>query len=58
MTLIAPDATETTASDAALARFLHGLPDVDQVGEVAGRTAELRRPASSRRRPRRRRATG
>jgi deoxyribose-phosphate aldolase len=40
MTLIAPDAAEITASDAALTRFLHGLPGVDQVG-VEVRAATL-----------------
>jgi deoxyribose-phosphate aldolase len=30
-----PDATEVTASNAALRRFLHGLPGVDQVGAEA-----------------------
>jgi deoxyribose-phosphate aldolase len=35
MSLIVPDTAEITASDAALARFLHGLPGVDQVGAEA-----------------------
>jgi deoxyribose-phosphate aldolase len=35
MSLIVPDTSEITASDAALARFLHGLPGVDQVGAEA-----------------------
>jgi deoxyribose-phosphate aldolase len=40
MSLIVPDTAEITASDAALARFLHGLPGVDQVG-AEGRAATL-----------------
>jgi deoxyribose-phosphate aldolase len=35
MSLVVPDTAEITASDSALARFLHGLPGVDQVGAEA-----------------------
>jgi deoxyribose-phosphate aldolase len=35
MSLVVPDTAEITASDAALTRFLHGLPGVDQVGAEA-----------------------
>ena len=40
MSLIVPETAEITRSDAALARFLHGLPGVDQVG-AEGRAATL-----------------